>query len=238
MKKMDLTFSGPPLFAPARRTTQQRKYLAGMVVISALLHAVVIALLAFPAPPEQVVTQAPVQAILYTPKVITPQPAQASEPASVAPAPAGQATPPANDAATPDAVPPTATQSESTPQVQPTTPISSGAILTQAEDSPAPSSRSITQSVAAAVTRQQQRLLNSLAAEEARQRRTEISSPDLRIGEYVPPEPQIGEYQINCDKGINSKLAMVAGLIGGNVKCSQRNEFQQFIDKRQHKPKQ
>ncbi|NVK56361.1 MAG: hypothetical protein HWE26_12125 [Alteromonadaceae bacterium] len=251
MEKMDLTLSGPQLYQPAHNTLQQRRYLIAVVLVSALLHAVVIALLAFPVPPEPVVNQAPVKAILYM-----PEPAEVLTEPQVEPPPAE----PADDTVTeppPSVVtetPSTATETMAEPSPDVTAPTeqepdqyeaqatdvepSSGEILTQAENSPAPNSRSIARSVAAAVANQQQELLNNLGAERARQRREEIASPDLRIGEYVPPEPVVGEYKINCEKGINSKLAIVAGLLGGNVKCNQRNEFQQFIDKRQHKPKQ
>lgn len=106
-------------------------------------------------------------------------------------------------------------------------------VLSLAEDSPAQRFSSIAKSIRNGVLSQQHALQNRLAEEAANAFRQQRVSPDLKSGEYpvIEQEP-IGEYEINCDTGVNSSLRVVAGLFGGNVKCSRRNDFQRYVDKR------
>jgi hypothetical protein len=78
--------------------------------------------------------------------------------------------------------------------------------------------------------------LSEQAASEYQQQR---KSPDLSEGYKPPPDEddieEIEPYQINCNTGVNSALPTIAKLLGGKIKCTKRNEFQGFIDKRVNK---
>jgi hypothetical protein len=243
MEKMDLAFTGPTRFQPAEPAPNKAGKLVWLIVGSVLIHIAVLATLSFPPPVTKPVKISPIQAVLYTPVVPAPTQAEAAE----LPEPAvadvalkapeiaesqAENQPSQPEAATP---PPPPQAIETTDTGNETSAPPSGEILTQAEDSPAPPSRRLSQAIRRGIAGQQLQKQYDLAEEVSRQRREEHISPDLKIGEYEPPEPKIGEYKINCEKGINSTLAIVAGVLGGNVKCTSRNEFQQFIDKRQHK---
>ena len=244
MEKMDLAFTGPTRFQPAEPAPNKAGRLVWLIVGSVLIHIAVLATLSFPPPVTKPVKISPIQAVLYTPVVPAPTQAEAAELPEPAVADVALKAPEKAES-----------QAENQPsQTEPATPPAqaeeifdvsteasappSGEILTQAEDSPAPPSRRLSNAIRRGIAGQQLQKQYDLAEEVSRQRREEHISPDLKIGEYEPPEPKIGEYKINCEKGINSTLAIVAGVLGGNVKCNQRNEFQQFIDKRQHKPTQ
>ena len=241
MEKMDLAFTGPTRFQPAEPAPKKAGRLVWLIVGSVLVHIAVLATLSFPPPVTPPVKSSPVKAVLYTPVV----PAQTQPAAEEVPEPAVTDIPPVdpvkvesqpvNEPSQPEAATPPPQAIETTDTGNETSAPPSGEILTQAEDSPAPPSRRLSQAIRRGIAGQQLQKQYDLAEEVSRQRREEHISPDLKIGEYEPPEPKIGEYKINCEKGINSTLAIVAGVLGGNVKCNQRNEFQRFIDKRQHK---
>ncbi|MCP4862787.1 MAG: hypothetical protein GY897_02305 [Alteromonas sp.] len=239
MEKMDLAFTGPTRFQPAEPAPNKAGRLVWLIVGSVLVHIAVLATLSFPPPVPKPVKSTPVQAVLYTPVVpapAQPAPAEFPEPAvtDVPPEePERVESQPESEPAQAEAAPP---QAENIPN--PSTETSApppGEILTQAEDSPAPPSRRLSNAISRGIAGQQLQKQHELAEQVTRQRRLEQKSPDLRIGEYEPAEQTVGEYAVNCDKGINSTVATVARLFGGNVKCNSRNEFQQFIDKRQHK---
>ena len=233
---------------PSPRPVTQSKALWGILLLSILVHAAIIYSLSWttPVPPE--ITEPTIQAVLIrlppTPPEtapVEPEPVLPDvEPKNeapvtttdVAPEPIAPAEPtPASDVSEPPLEPDTQPDAQP-PAEQP----ANGEILTQSADSPAPASRSIRQSIGQSLQQQQMQMQQDMAEAAARAYRQQKNSPDLRIGEFDPnPEPTPGEHQINCDKGVNSSLAVVAGLFGGNVKCTQRNDFQQFIDKRLNK---
>ena len=241
MEKMDFAFTGPTRFQPAEPAPKRAGKLVWVIVGSVLVHIAVLATLSFPPPASQPAkTSRPVQAVLYTPVIPIPAPNQSAptelpepavaeipveEPEVVESQPAHEP-PPSEAAPQADEIPATATET-SVP--------SSGEILTQAKDSPAPPSRTLSDAISRGIAGQQLQKQHELAEQVTRQRRLEQKSPDLHIGEYEPVEQTVGEYAVNCEKGVNSTVATVARLFGGNVKCNSRNEFQQFIDKRQHK---
>lgn len=240
---MDLAFTGPTRFQPAEPAPKRAGKLVWVIIGSVLVHIAVLATLSFPPPASQPVKTRPVQAVLYTPVIPIPAP-NPSAPTEL-PEPAVPEIPleepeivesqPAHEPSQPEeATPPP--QADEIPATGSETPaLSSGEILTQAEDSPAPPSRTLSDAISRGIAGQQLQKQRELAEQVTRQRRLEQKSPDLHIGEYEPPEQTVGEYAVNCEKGVNSTVATVARLFGGNVKCNSRNEFQQFIDKRQHK---
>lgn len=239
MEKMDLAFTGPTRFQPAEPAPKKAGRLVWLIVGSVLVHIAVLATLSFPPPATPPVKSSPVQAVLYTP--VIPAPIQTA--AEELPEPAVTEAPPEESkivesqpvnepSQTETATPPAEEISDVSTEAS--TPYS-GEILTQAEDSPAPPSRRLSNAVSRGIAGLQSQKQHELAEQVTRQRRLEQKSPDLRIGEYQPAEQTVGEYAVNCEKGVNSTVATVARLFGGNVKCNQRNEFQQFIDKRQHK---
>lgn len=249
---MDLAFTGPTRFTPPHPARKQAGKLLWVIVGSVFIHVIVLASLSFPPSREAPQQDKPINAILYIPTPAIIQPDDTPEPTLVEP--------PVEEITTADTQPatqsadPTEQQSMTADQNEPARsekahqqieervpeqqiPVTDGEILTQAEDSPAVSTKRISTAINKAIAGQQLQQQYELAEEAARQRRQQLSSPDLKIGEYAPKEESVGEYAINCDKGVNSSVAMVARLFGGNVKCNERNEFQQFIDKRQHKQK-
>ena len=241
MEKMDLAFNGPTRFQPAEPAPKKAGRLVWLIIGSVLVHIAVLATLSFPPPVTKPVKSSPVKAVLYTPVVpapIQPAPAELPEPA-VTDVPPEQPeiveSQPVNEPSqTEPATPPAQAEEISDASTETSAP-SSGEILTQAEDSPAPPSRRLSNAISRGIAGLQSQKQHELAEQVTRQRRLEQKSPDLRIGEYQPAEQTIGEYAVNCEKGVNSTVATVARLFGGNVKCNSRNEFQQFIDKRQHK---
>lgn len=238
---MDLAFTGPTRFQPAEPAPKKAGRLSWLMVGSVLIHIAVLTTLSFPPPVPKPVKSSPVQAVLYSPVVPAPTPPATTElpepdvtdgspeepeivesQAVNEPSQAETATPP------PQAIEmPNTSTATSAP--------SSGDILTQAENSPSPPSRRISNAIRQGIAGQQLQKQYELAEQVTRQRRLDQKSPELRIGEYEPAKQTVGEYAVNCDKGVNSTVATVARLFGGNVKCNSRNEFQQFIDKRQYK---
>ncbi len=238
---MDLAFTGPTRFQPAEPAPKKAGRLVWLIVGSVLVHIAVIATLSFPPPVTPPVKPSPVKAVLYTPVVpapTQPAPAELPEPAATDAPPEEPeivGSQPVNEPSqTEPATPPAQAEEISGVSTEASAP-SSGEILTQAEDSPAPPSRRLSNAINRGIAGLQSQKQHKLAEQVTRQRRLEQKSPDLRIGEYQPAEQTIGEYAVNCEKGVNSTVATVARLFGGNVKCNSRNEFQQFIDKRQHK---
>ena len=241
MEKMDLAFTGPTRFQPAEPAPKKAGRLVWLIIFSVLVHIAVLATLSFPPPAIPPVKSSPVKAVLYTPVVPAPtQPAPAELPKpAVTDVPTEQPeiveSQPVNEPSqTEPATPPAQAEEISDVSTEASAP-SSDEILTQAEDSPAPPSRRLSNAISRGIAGLQSQKQHELAEQVTRQRRLEQKSPDLRIGEYQPAEQTIGEYAVNCEKGVNSTVATVARLFGGNVKCNSRNEFQQFIDKRQHK---
>ncbi|MDG6096828.1 hypothetical protein EXU34_05175 [Alteromonas sp. ZYF713] len=242
MEKMDLALTGPTRFQSAEPAPRKAGRLVWLIVGSVLVHIAVLATLSFPPPASPPVNSRPVQAVLYTPVVPAPtQPTAAELPDPVVTdvppeEPEIGESQPENQLSQPEATTPPPPQAEEIPDTgtEASAP-PSGEILTQAEDSPAPPSRRLSNAVSRGIAGLQSQKQHELAEQVTRQRRLEQKSPDLRIGEYQPAEQTIGEYAVNCEKGVNSTVATVARLFGGNVKCNSRNEFQQFIDKRQHK---
>ncbi|GGF61608.1 hypothetical protein GCM10011338_12400 [Alteromonas lipolytica] len=131
--------------------------------------------------------------------------------------------------------PATVTEQKFTESVPTLPPVTEGQILTQAENSPAQASGRISSAISKAISGRQLQQHNEMATQAARERRQQLISPDLKIGEYTAPKKEVGEHQINCDKGLNSTFAFIARGFGGKITCTRRNEFQQFIDKRQYK---
>lgn len=237
---------------PSPRPVAQSKALWGILLLSVLVHAAIVCSLSWttPVPPE--VSEPTIKAVLIRLPPAPPETAPETAPlepepvlpdvepknevpvttTEVAPEPIAPAEPtPAPNVSEPPVEPDTQPDAQP-PAEQP----ANGEILTQSVDSPAPASRSIRQSIGQSLQQQQMQMQQDMAEAAARAYQQQKNSPDLRIGEYDPkPEPTPGEHQINCDKGVNSSLAVVAGLFGGNVKCTQRNDFQQFIDKRLNK---
>ena len=241
MEKMDLAFTGPTRFQPAEPAPKKAGRLVWLIVGSVLVHIAVLATLSFPPPVKPPVKSSPVKAVLYTPVVPAPtQPAPAELPdPAVTDVPPEQpeivGSQPVNEPSqTEPATPPAQAEEISDVNTKVSAP-PSGEILTQAKDSPAPPSRRLSNAISRGIAGLQSQKQHELAEQVTRQRRLEQKSPDLHIGEYEPAEQTVGEYAVNCEKGVNSTVATVARLFGGNVKCNQRNEFQQFIDKRQHK---
>lgn len=244
---------------PNTRPPTQSNTLWGIVLLSVLVHVGIVTSLSWSTPAPQETTAPPIKAVLIQLPAITPAPEIKQEvllPAPEAVAeiseqlaedapqpneePAQQAKPVAEAVATetiPEPTPPApGVTPEMTPEVTPEVTTDTSSILMQSDDSPAPASRSIRQSIGQSLQQQQLQVQQEMAEAAAQAYREQKNSPDLRIGEYQPkPEPTPGEHEINCDKGVNSSLAVVAGLFGGNVKCTQRNDFQQFIDKRLNK---
>lgn len=239
---------------PSPRPPAQSKTLWGIVLLSVLVHVAILVSLSWSTPTPLDRQAPPIQAVLIqlpalNAKPVEPEQTQpeiqqaAVEPESILEQDAEPATPTetpeteslvveskaAETVAEPDAADPISEPDQASSDHVP----DNNNILTQSNDSPAPASRNIRQSIGQSLQQQQMQMQQDMAEAAARAYREQKNSPDLRIGEYQPPaEPTPGEHEINCDKGINSSLAVVAGLFGGNVKCTQRNDFQQFIDKR------
>lgn len=238
---MDLAFTGPTRFQPVEPAPKKAGRLVWLIVGSVLIHIAVLAALSFPPPASPPVNSRPVQAVLYTPVVPAPtQPTATELPEPVVTdippeVPGIIESQPENQLSQPQAAPPLPLAEEIPDTGTEASAPTSGEILTQAEDSPAPPSRRLSNAVSRGIAGLQSQKQHELAEQVTRQRRLEQKSPDLRIGEYQPAEQTVGEYAVNCEKAMNSTVATVARLFGGNVKCNSRNEFQQFIDKRQHK---
>ncbi len=244
---------------PSPRPPAQSKTLWGIVLLSVLVHVAILLSLSWSTPTPLDRQAPPIQAVLIRLQALTTEPVKPEPTILEQTLPETQQTPVETEslsAKEAELVTPSETPETESPVVEsnaaetvvdpiaedpiPEPPQASSEhipdtrnILTQSDDSPAPASRNIRQSIGQSLQQQQMQMQQDMAEAAARAYREQKNSPDLRIGEYQPPaEPTPGEHEINCDKGINSSLAVVAGLFGGNVKCTQRNDFQQFIDKR------
>lgn len=238
MEKLDLAFTGPTQFRPRQPAPQKAGGLLWLIVGSVLIHIAVLATLSFNSPPTSSANSRPIEAKLYTQ---IKRPEMPPKPSEFITSPSVPQDAPVND------LPNSKSEDDTEPAPRPSSDDNANRpadtqekrptqdILTQSEDSPAPPSKRISSAISRGIAAQQILKQRDLAAEAARQRRQEFTSPDLHVGEYTPPEKVVGEYEINCEKGVNSSLAIVAGLFGGNVKCKRRDEFQQFVDKRLHK---
>ena len=196
MEKTDLTFTGPILFRPSYPAPKQAGRLVWLITGSVLIHIIVLATLSFPPARQAPQKASPIQAVLYIPNPVQAAPDELTEPMPPEPvSPAQTAIPEETIHEEPSPVdkilPGPATQkdnSDTTPTAetdeQPTTqsvPVE-GEILTQATDSPAPSSKRISTAISKAIAGQQLQKQFEMAEEAARQRRAEIKSPDLLIG--------------------------------------------------------
>ena len=238
MEKMDLALTGPTRFKPTEPAPNKAGRLVWLIIGSVLFHIAVLATLSFQPPAVPPVKSSPIKAAVYTPVRHLPPKPETNEKSQPAPVVAEAADPNAQSSEEPPSAqqpsPPAQPETNVNTNNQPSAP-TPGEILMQAEDSPAPPSRRLSDAISRGIAGQQLQQQYDLAEEVSRQRREEHISPDLKIGEYEPPQKVVGEYAVNCEKGVNSTVATVARLFGGNVKCNQRNEFQRFIDKRQHK---
>ena len=240
---------------PGSRPPTQSNALWGIVLLSVLVHIGIVTSLSWSTPAPQETTAPAIKAVLIQLPAITPAPEIKQEVLLPVPEAVAELTeqlavdaPLPNDEPAPQTEPVAEAVAKETIS-EPTTPAQAviravppevttdtSSILMQSDDSPAPASRSIRQSIGQSLQQQQLQVQQEMAEAAAQAYREQRNSPDLRIGEYQPkPEPTPGEHEINCEKGVNSSLAVVAGLFGGNVKCTQRNDFQQFIDKRLNK---
>lgn len=257
MQNVELPFTGPTRYTPPISEKKPPKRMVWILLASVLVHVVILASLTFNTPPSIPPETKPIKAVLFFPPIEPePHPVEVEDVPQVEPPEAEQVTaeeqsteteadtlpPPTNDSndvtknpTVPDVSEPDVSPDSNAEAETPESTIPQQEILTQAEDSPAEQQLSISKSISSAIQQQHQSVQQSMAEQAAKEFRKAQTSPDLGIGEYQPKEKVIGEHKINCDKGINSSLAMVAGLFGGNVKCERRNEFQQFIDKRLHK---
>lgn len=80
--------------------------------------------------------------------------------------------------------------------------------------------------------------LSEARAQTYQSKKGTVDIPDLK---FEPKDYGIGKpkpLNMNCDSSLNKGIATLGGLLGGNVKCSKRNNFQQFIDKRTDKQPQ
>ena len=80
--------------------------------------------------------------------------------------------------------------------------------------------------------------LSEAGAQTYQSKKGTVDIPDLK---FEPKDYGIGKpkpLNMNCDSSLNKGIATLSGFLGGNVKCSKRNNFQQFIDKRTDKQPQ
>lgn len=75
-----------------------------------------------------------------------------------------------------------------------------------------------------------------LAEEAAKAYQRQQVSPDLSAG-YVSQEERNKPkpVKVNCSTNVNKSMAIVSGLLGGNLTCTDRSQFNQFIEDRKNK---
>ena len=169
MEKMDLAFTGPTRFQPAEPAPKKAGRLVWLIIFSVLVHIAVLATLSFPPPAIPPVKSSPVKAVLYTPVIPAPtQPAPAELPKpAVTDVPTEQPeiveSQPVNEPSqTEPATPPAQAEEISDVSTEASAP-SSDEILTQAEDSPAPPSRRLSNAISRGIAGLQSQKQHELA---------------------------------------------------------------------------
>ncbi|GAA0853762.1 hypothetical protein [Aliiglaciecola litoralis] len=80
-----------------------------------------------------------------------------------------------------------------------------------------------------------------LAQNQSKQYQQAKVSPDLQlptIDPFITEDEKIMQQntvQVNCSSGLNKAIANISGALGGNVKCTQMPQLNQFIDYRLNK---
>lgn len=87
----------------------------------------------------------------------------------------------------------------------------------------------------------QEQAVDALSKGGAAQYQEKKGTVDLPEFQFERKEYGIGEVRpqkVNCDSSLNQGIAVLSGFLGGNVKCSNRKDFQKFIDQRREQQPQ
>lgn len=232
MNSMDNFFSPERHWEIPEVKTHAFKRLVPLLVLSIGLHiAVVIALsrTATPTPIQTKKTQPIYAQLIIPPPVKTAPPREEVKPDETPQAPPTVAQEPTQKPDVADAV---------QPAIDTTPPALTGKELTQDKTDTATRpkidiSRTQLDRFFSSQRADQQQIL---AEEAAKAYQRQQVSPDLSAG-YVSQEERNKPkpVKVNCSTNVNKSMAIVSGLLGGNLTCTDRSQFNQFIEDRKNK---